>query len=229
MRDELYLWKHEIIVEASVTFEEAKSMLTDGTNVRLGHHLLDNPKIAIDFTSALSAWKAALDMSAKILEKRKSVLDHLGRVRKCIGTLMGFGTVASSIHPLSSLVFSSVNAVYKFLEVQEQSHEIVLDLVQNMAFTVEYVMGVKQFAQIKQLKKAIEDVWPLLEETTEFVRDYSSSTELGNAFRALISPSIGSKIDCMNKKYTRFNSSTIEALVLRHWPRWQSFGRLLVC
>ena len=82
----------------------------------LGHHLLDNPKIAIDFTSvsviaslsevdcyilssnqAPSAWKTALDMSAKILEKRKSVLNHLGRARKCVETPMGFGMVASSV------------------------------------------------------------------------------------------------------------------------------------
>jgi len=113
MRDERYLWKHVIIAEASVTFEEAKSMLTDGTNVRLGHHLLDNPKILH------RAWKAALDTSAKILEKRKSVLNHLGRARKCVKTLMGFGMVASSIHPISSLAFSSVNVTYKFLEVQD--------------------------------------------------------------------------------------------------------------
>ena len=58
-------------------------------------------------------------------------------------------------------------------------HKSLLDLVENMSCTIGYVEDVEQFARLEELKGAIKNVRPLVEETTNFVLKYSSAGELG--------------------------------------------------
>jgi hypothetical protein len=44
---------------------------------------------------------------------------------------------------------------------------------------LDYIRDVEQFVRIVQLKKAIDDVTPLLEETTRFVIEYGTSSSAG--------------------------------------------------
>ena len=65
------------------------------------------------------------------------------------------------------------------LEDGDVRHKSLLDLVENMACTIAYVEDVEQFARLEELKEAIKNVRPLVEETTNFVLKYSSTGELG--------------------------------------------------
>jgi hypothetical protein len=65
------------------------------------------------------------------------------------------------------------------LEKQEQCNQLVLDLAENMACVVGYVSDIQQFARVVQLKMAIEDIQPLLEDTTNFIIQHTSRTETG--------------------------------------------------
>jgi hypothetical protein len=60
------------------------------------------------------------------------------------------------------------------LQNQEKCDKRVLELADNMASTLSYIEDVEQFARLPQLKKAIEEVWPLMEETTNIVLKYTS-------------------------------------------------------
>ena len=55
------------------------------------------------------------------------------------------------------------------LKDQEQCNELVLELAKDMACTLGYIEDVKQFARLAQLKQAIRDVTPLMEDTTNFI------------------------------------------------------------
>ena len=48
-----------------------------------------------------------------------------------------------------------------------------------MARTLDYIEDVEQFARINQLKKAIEEVRPLLEDTTNFILAVINRTGAG--------------------------------------------------
>ena len=65
------------------------------------------------------------------------------------------------------------------LEDGEVRHKSLLDLVENMARTIAYVEDIEQFARLEELKEAIKNVRPLVEETTNFVLKYASAGELG--------------------------------------------------
>jgi len=109
----------------------------------------------------------------------------------------------TSVNPIAKTVFESINAVYKLLEGQEQLDKLIVDLVQNMAYTLDYIRDVQQFVRIVQLKKVIDDVTPLLEETTLFVVKYGASSAAGHALRSLISSSDRGKVDALNAKFAQ--------------------------
>ena len=56
---------------------------------------------------------------------------------------------------------------------QEQCNQLVLDLARDMACTLGYIEDVKQFARLAQLKQAILDVTPLMEDTTNFIVEFN--------------------------------------------------------
>jgi hypothetical protein len=78
-------------------------------------------------------------------------------------------------------MFSSL----QYLENQETCNQLVLDLAENMASILGYISDVQQFAKLVQLKTAIEDVQPLLADTTNFIIQYTSQSETGK-FRLLV-------------------------------------------
>ena len=59
------------------------------------------------------------------------------------------------------------------LKAQEQYNQLVLDLAKDMAYTLGYIEDVKQFARLAQLKQAIRDVTPLMEDTTDFIVEFA--------------------------------------------------------
>jgi len=59
------------------------------------------------------------------------------------------------------------------LKNQEQCNQLVLDLAKDMACTLGYIEDVKQFARLAQLKQAIRDVTPLMDDTTNFVVEFA--------------------------------------------------------
>jgi len=59
------------------------------------------------------------------------------------------------------------------LKNQEQCNQLVLDLANDMARTLGYIEDVKQFARLTQLKQAIRDVTPLMENTSNFIVEFT--------------------------------------------------------
>jgi len=57
------------------------------------------------------------------------------------------------------------------LKDQEQCDQLVLDLAKDMACTIGYIEDVKQFSRLEQLKQAIRDVTPLIEDTTNLIAE----------------------------------------------------------
>jgi hypothetical protein len=95
------------------------------------------------------------------------------------------------VHPVAKAVLASINVLYQVimfsqyipsmsltlmqrLEEQEQNNEQILQLADDMATIITYIEDVEQFARIVQLKKAMEDIRPLIEDTTNFILRYTS-------------------------------------------------------
>jgi len=73
---------------------------------------------------------------------------------------------------------------------------MLLNLVEDMESTIQYVADVEQFARLAKLVEAIEEVKILVKKTEEFVVNYCSRNELG-ALVTLSLPSMESKRACM--------------------------------
>ena len=70
----------------------------------------------------------------------------------------------------------------QILEDEERCNQLVLDLAKDMACAIEYIDDVEQFARLGQLKQAIKDVQPLMEDTTNFIVEFTSGGKGASAF-----------------------------------------------
>jgi hypothetical protein len=154
-----------------------------------------------------------LRTAAGILNEQKSVLEHLGKSRKFLETLLQFGTPLSEVSFHESEIMVSETSTMKagthdkggtwlcectlqgktnkcgcnleskhlkqHLEAHEQFNKSILDLIESIASTLGYVQDVEQFARLRELKRAIKDMEPLVEDTTKFIEGYASRGELG--------------------------------------------------
>jgi hypothetical protein len=94
------------------------------------------------------------------------------------------------------------------LDEQKQNNEEILQLADDIASTITYIEDVEQFARISQLKKAMEEIHPLIEDTTNFILRYTSRSGTSsyrslafeciknNHFVATIKESLFSSSDC---------------------------------
>ncbi len=79
--------------------------------------------------------------------------------------------------PRAGLPLTYLTRFHKFpvqtLKNQERYNELILDLAKDMACILGCIEDVKQFARLAQLKQAIKDVTPLMEDTTNFIVEYT--------------------------------------------------------
>jgi hypothetical protein len=65
------------------------------------------------------------------------------------------------------------------LKDQERCNDLVLELAEDMARTLEYVQDVEQFARITQFVETLKELQLLLADTQNFIINYSSQSETG--------------------------------------------------
>jgi hypothetical protein len=102
------------------------------------------------------------------------------------------------LHPVAKAVLASINVIYQVpissrsisngsliyvqrLEEQEQNNDPIIQLADDMASIIPYIEDVEQFARISQLRKAIEDIFPLIEDTKNFILRYTSRSGTSTA------------------------------------------------
>jgi hypothetical protein len=70
------------------------------------------------------------------------------------------------------------------LKGQERLNESILDLALDMGHVLGYIEDVEQFVKVEQLKDAMEEVRPLMEDTAKFIVKYTSRGGIRGAFPA---------------------------------------------
>jgi len=69
------------------------------------------------------------------------------------------------------------------LRENDKCDKIVVDLAEDLARSLDYAANVGQFARLPQLKKTLEQLRPLVEDTTNFILRYSNRSRSGAYFR----------------------------------------------
>ncbi|KXN87181.1 Vegetative incompatibility protein HET-E-1 [Leucoagaricus sp. SymC.cos] len=152
------------------------------------------PKISIDIAAGPYALQTGLNGAVEKSKEHKSVLDHLGRAKFFMGMLVGFAVGVSELDPIAKAVLGCVSAVY-------DCDQLVLDLAESMAKTLRYIEDVQQFARLPQLKKTIEEIYPLMEDTQNFILMFTNRSGMANFLKA---HSVSEKVGDLNKRYGVF-------------------------
>ncbi|KAF5347992.1 hypothetical protein D9756_010129 [Leucocoprinus leucothites] len=164
----------------------------------LAYEVHTSPRIMLDIAAGPYALHTGLNAAVEKSQEYKSVLDHLGRAKGFLGTLISF---AVGLDPIAKATLACVNTVYEILVAQDECDKLILGMAESMARTLWYIEDVRQFARLTQLKKTIEDVFPLMEETQNFILMLTNRTGMANLLKA---HSIQEKVEDLNRRYNIF-------------------------
>ncbi|KAF6750537.1 hypothetical protein DFP72DRAFT_817605 [Ephemerocybe angulata] len=154
--------------------------------------LREDPTVVVDLVPDL---QANLNMASEISRKIKSVIKSLGGSREFLEKLMAYGSAISEI-----------------LLEQDKCNRVVVDLADRMARTLSFILDVQQFARLAQLKRALEDVRPLMQDTTNFILKYANRTMKE---KAIDTAAFRDDIDSLKKKFDIFEEQFDRGLELQ--------------
>ncbi|PVG01360.1 WD40 repeat-like protein [Serendipita vermifera] len=198
------LWTKAPVTQASVSFLEATKKLEDSPEGCKDIILNDDPKITIDLSPTGDLPDATLQNGLDVLREKKTVLGRLGKARSFLEILLELGNATSELHPISRALLGNINVVYKRLEDQDLRNKVAIQLAENMAYALSYVQDVEQFARLAQLKRAIEDIRPLIEDMTNLITTYSASDGIKAALDPVLSSSEKDQIDRLTTRFDLF-------------------------
>ncbi|KAF9056016.1 WD40-repeat-containing domain protein [Panaeolus papilionaceus] len=160
-----------------------------------------DPCIELEIAPMDNALEMALHTGMDKASDIMSALDRLGKSKKFLETLLQFSRAVSELDPIAKSVLGCVNVIYKLLREQDDYDKVVVQLAESMGRTLGYIEDVEQFARIYQLKKCIEDVKPLMEDTTNFILIFVNMTKTEQMFK---SRKVQDQIDKLVKRYEIF-------------------------
>jgi len=165
--------RRKVLAEASVSFDDCQRQISSRPGEFEEITLSDDPIAIISILAKSPAThREILDDPVKVSEQTEAVLDHLESAKRFLQNIMDLGAFASELHPIAKAIVSCIHIVYDRLKDQKECNQLVLDLAKDMACTLGYIEDVKQFSRLAQLKQAIRDVTPLMEETTNFIVEF---------------------------------------------------------
>ncbi|KAF9459713.1 WD40-repeat-containing domain protein [Collybia nuda] len=206
-----HVWRRSLLIgEVKLSFQEALRL----SSLFIGkeHKLRDDPKIMVEFASRPDTLQNILGSSSEKAREKRSVLDHLNHSKRFLETILGFGVALSELDPIAKAVLACVDVVYKNLDDQDNCEKVLLDLAESMAATLGYIEDVEQFARLYQLRKSIEEVRPLMEDTANFILMFtsrSSSSAFVNSWRDR------DKVDELAKRYKTFKQQFDRGLAVQ--------------
>jgi hypothetical protein len=104
-------------------------------------------------------------------------------------------------------------------------NKVVLQLADNISHALGYVQDVEQFTRLTQLKRAIEDIRPLVEDTANFIVTYSASDGISTPFLLVCSKLMHFIEAAMDPVLSSSERDQIDRLTTRFEQFKQQFDR----
>ncbi|KAF8662700.1 hypothetical protein AX16_001142 [Volvariella volvacea WC 439] len=190
-----------VLAEGSLTYDD--TLIDDSPSEYKEYTLSKDPHIRIEVapTADDAALEVKLGAVLEMSKERRSILDRLGKARGFLEELLGYSTAFSELDPLAKALLGCVNVVYARLERQEKIDRLIYQLADSMILTLSYIRDIEQFARVTQLKKAIEEVRPLIEDITNLIVSFTSRSVTAEF---IYSSDAAEEIEALNKRFIRF-------------------------
>ncbi|KAF5383057.1 hypothetical protein D9615_004946 [Tricholomella constricta] len=199
-----------LLTESSISFQDAQEYIRSMEGKP--YKLREKPTIFVEFNTQHNAFQTVMNSSVEKAQDIKSVLDHLGTSKRFLETLVGFSVALSEVDAVAKAVLASVEVVYRNLDEQDQCDKLILDLADSMARTLGYIQDVGQFARVYQLKRSIEEVTPLMEDTANFILMF---TNRSNRAGFVHSWRDRDQVDELAQRYTKFKDQFDRGLAVQ--------------
>ncbi|KAJ7275120.1 WD40-repeat-containing domain protein, partial [Mycena rebaudengoi] len=167
-----------VLTMIEFTAAVAKGILETQKVSQLTDHLFTNPSAEFHISFSMEPTATVNILSAGIARaaELQSVLDLLGKYSKFLQTFLALGLAASEANSIAKAVFGSVDQIYKLLQEQHKCDADITALLQDMTDVLACIADVEQFAKLAQLKQAMEEVYPIVHATGNFIAQYSTQS-----------------------------------------------------
>ncbi|KAH6886722.1 WD40-repeat-containing domain protein [Coprinopsis sp. MPI-PUGE-AT-0042] len=219
-------YKNPVLAEVSMSYDQLVEAMSSVEDDITTHQLIihDSPVIVVDVVASPENLSSNLQIAADAAREIKSALDHLGRSQAFLEKLIMYGAAISELDPISKAVLTSVKTAYKQLQEHERCDRLVRSLAESMARTIGYIEDVDQFARLSQLKRALEDVRPLMEDTATFILKYLNRSLTDKTFKTSF---FAEEVEALKRSYTVFQEQFDRGIAVQAGGGIESIRELL--
>ncbi|KAJ7229629.1 hypothetical protein C8J57DRAFT_1583017 [Mycena rebaudengoi] len=185
----------------------AKGILETQKVSQLTDHLFTNPaaEFHISFSMEPTAMVNILSAGIARAAELQSVLDLLGKYSKFLQTFLALGLAASEANSIAKAVFASVDQIYKDITA----------LLQDMTGVLACIADVEQFAKLAQLKQAMEEVYPLVHATGNFIAQYSTQSLKSRILSLTFGIKTREELDKLTQQFLSFRNKFDRGLAVQ--------------
>ncbi|KAF7794633.1 hypothetical protein EIP86_005770 [Pleurotus ostreatoroseus] len=139
-------------------------------------------KLSTDEHPDISEVEGKLEDAKEHVQNQKVVTDKLGRIWDVITTAQSLGESLSDIHPAIGAAVSAVGLLIKACEKQESYRDEALELIEQLGSFISVLNYVQELTERKDLRRAFEHMLKFIAETSDYIRNKTNSTIIGNLF-----------------------------------------------
>ncbi|PVF92103.1 WD40 repeat-like protein [Serendipita vermifera] len=148
----------------------------------------------------------ALEVGIGILQEHEKLitLNHLEMSGNALRRLLAVPVAFAGLVPHATPILEKVEKIHRSLENKKSCNQSILKLAKDMAQALEYITDVGQFARLTQLEAALRDAERLIEDTTNFIVEYSSRSSIANSMRFNLTSAEWSQIEELTTRFSQF-------------------------
>ncbi|KAJ7254892.1 hypothetical protein C8J57DRAFT_1186788 [Mycena rebaudengoi] len=206
-----------VLTMIEFTAAVAKGILETQKVSQLTDHLFTNPsaEFRISFSMEPTATVNILSAGIARAAELQSVLDLLGKYSKFLQTFLALGLAASEANSIAKAVFGSVDQIYKLLQEQHKCDADITALLQDMTDVLACIADVEQFAKLAQLKQAMEEVYPIVHATGNFIAQYSTQSLKSRILSLTFGIKTREELDKLTQQFLSFRNKFDRGLAVQ--------------
>ncbi|KAI5119888.1 hypothetical protein M0805_008559 [Coniferiporia weirii] len=196
-------------------------------------------KLTCISVSPTDAFTELLVKEAQVmLDRKKVLLESLGKSAEVLAAVMKFTGLASDVHPAARAAIIAVNALYERCKLQQECHDTAVEFMKDLVSFLPYTKDVPQgFVEDGRTKQMIRQMLELFCQVSRLVIEYSSEGVLGGLLSSHRDRIDSSKDDFRRMKeaydwyikmevwrsIARIESYVVDILIQRLQPAKRSF------
>ncbi|KAG9124626.1 hypothetical protein FRC07_010874 [Ceratobasidium sp. 392] len=203
-----WLGRRERIGFASLEVSEMTKFQSNITASDASPDPLFSMSVMLDSTkTSHDAAKEAQDRASKAVTMSSNLFQRIQGAQDAVETILSVVENIAELNPTTKPAVGMFKIAWETLKKHQQLDGLVEELVNEMGDVLPFVASVENRAKILKTGDTIKDLLMLVEEASQFVIDYMSTSSAARAGRSFFSSAAQSKVDEFVDRFKRLKEN----------------------